>query len=162
MRLLSKFPDPKSMSRATAAQIRARIRETGLSTAKAEGIRAAARLIVERYDGKVPSTERDLLTLPMVGPKTAHAVLVFGYRHRALPVDVHILRVARRIGVIHGDSIPAAQHELARRVPKRYWHLLNPVLVQHGQNLCSARHPECQECPIARWCARIGVSDCSD
>jgi endonuclease III len=158
LRLLSSIPTPQLMARATPHRIEGIIREVGLSRSKAIGICGASKAIVERFGGRVPILERDLLTLRMVGPKTAHAVRVFGYRRPGIPVDSHILRVTRRLGVVNGSTIAAAQEELAMKVPRRYWCLLNPILVQHGQNICKSRAPRCVECPISLWCPRVGVS----
>ncbi len=152
LRLLSEYPTPFAAARAQPGRLRSLIREVGLSDAKAWGIQQASRVIVDRFGGKVPLRERDLLDLPMVGPKTAHAIRVFGHRKPGLPVDVHILRVTRRLGAVRGRTISEAQRELAQSVPRRYWMILNPILVQHGQNLCRYRAPRCGECPIADIC----------
>ena len=152
LRLLSVYPTARELARAPPARVESLIGEVGLARAKARGVRRASRVIVERFGGKVPLGERDLLDLPMVGPKTAHAVRVFGYEKAGIPVDTHILRVTKRIGVVRGRTISEAQFELSREVPRRYWKLLNPILVQHGQNLCRHHAPRCGECPIADIC----------
>lgn len=156
-RLLAAFPTPQLMARASTQEIRRRIYGVGLERAKAEGIRRAARQIVAEFGGVVPVAESDLLSLPNVGAKTAQAVRVFAYQESGIPVDVHVLRVARRLGGLTATTIPSAQRELAHVVPVRLQPLLNPVLVQHGQNICRARRPRCSECPIARACPKIGV-----
>lgn len=157
LRLLKHYPTPSALSTASTARIASLIREVGLAKPKSKGLRRASMEIVGRFGGVVPQKTSDLLSLPMVGPKTAHAVRVFGYQADGLPVDVHILRVARRLGVVKSGSIVSGQLELAAEVPRRYWRLLNPVLVQHGQNLCRATVPLCNQCPIQAWCARAGV-----
>lgn len=157
IRLLSAYPTPERMSRASISRLEALIREVGLSKRKALALHLAAKDIAETHGGRVPLSEADLLKIPMVGPKTAHAVRVFGYRKAGLPVDRHILRVCRRLGVAKGSIIAEVQRELARAVPRRYWGLLNPVLVQHGQNVCRDSRPLCGECPISQWCPRVGV-----
>ncbi len=156
-RLLAKYPSPVKLSKATTAQIRAIIVGAGLSELKARGLRDAARWLVEHHRGKVPESEEELLRIPRVGPKTAHAIMVFGLQRPGLPIDTHILRVTRRLGVVDGTTIPQAQDELAEAVPRRYWGLLNPTLVRHGMNICKARNPVCEHCPIIRWCERVGV-----
>lgn len=155
--LMGAFPTPLALSRATVPRVRSLIHEVGLSEAKATGLVKAARAIMKDHDGQVPLTEDDLLRIPLVGPKTAHAVLVFGHRMPGLPVDTHILRVTRRLGVVHGGTIKQAQEELAQAVPRRYWGLLNPILVQHGMNTCTPSRPRCVGCPIDQWCEKVGV-----
>lgn len=156
--LLRAYPDANALARAPIPRLQALIRGVGLWRTKAKGLHDAARYIVEHFDGKVPESERELSEIPLVGPKTAHAIRVFAFRLSGIPVDTHILRVTRRLGAVKGNTILEAQRELARTVPKRYWHLLNPVLVQHGMNICAAHAPRCGVCPIARWCLRVGVA----
>ena len=157
IRLMAAFPTPRALSRTSVPRVRALIREVGLSEEKATGLVNAARAIMRDHDGRVPVTEDELLRIPLVGPKTAHAVLVFGHRMPGLPVDTHILRVTRRLGIVHGHTIKEAQEELALTVPRRYWGLLNPILVQHGMNTCTSPRPKCVGCPIDQWCERVGV-----
>lgn len=156
-RLLAEYPSPEKLAKASTAKIRAIIRGVGLSELKARGLRDAARWLVENHGGRVPESEEELLGIPRVGPKTAHAIMVFGFRQPGLPIDTHILRVTRRLGVIHGTTIHQAQDELMRSVPRRYWGLLNPTLVRHGMNICTAGNPMCEDCPITQWCERVGV-----
>lgn len=155
--LLAKFPTSAALSKASPHEVRALIREVGLSRAKAQGLCAAARTLVSEFGGRVPESEADLLRIPRVGPKTAHAVRVFGYQRPGIPVDAHILRVARRMGTVSGRTIPRAQAELSTNVPERLWGLLNPVVVQHGMNICRARGPLCPRCPIEELCPKVGV-----
>lgn len=158
LRLLAAYHTPTELARSSLHRVHALIREVGLSRSKAEGLLDAARTIVSEFGGQVPFNEADLMRIPRVGPKTAHAVRVFGFKQPGIPVDTHILRVANRMGVVRGSTISEAQGELAEQVPKRYWRLLNPVLVQHGMNICTARAPRCGICPIGGWCLRIGVA----
>ncbi|MDG6970071.1 MAG: endonuclease III [Nitrososphaerota archaeon] len=156
-RLLAEYPSPEKLAKVSTTQIMAIIRGVGLSELKARGLRDAARWLVENHSGRIPESEEELLRIPRVGPKTAHAIMVFGFRQPGLPIDTHILRVAQRLGVVDGTTISQAQDELMRVVPRRYWGLLNPTLVRHGMNICTARAPQCGKCPIHHWCARVGV-----
>ncbi len=157
VRLLTEYPTPTAIARAPLGRIRSLIDEVGLADGKARGIRSASQVVVKRFGGMVPLREADLRSLPMVGPKTSHAIRVFAYRLPGLPIDTHILRVSRRLGVVHGKTIGQAQDELSRSVPREYWSLLNPVLVQHGQNICRPSLPRCDVCPISHWCLRKGL-----
>ena len=146
------YPDAGALSRAKPGKVRELIRPVGLSESKAEGLIRLSRALVERFEGKVPSEYQALLSLPMVGPKTASAVEVFGFEHSAIPVDTHIHRVVNRLGAVSARYPAQTQQALAKVVPRRYWGLLNPVLVQHGQNICLAREPRCGVCPVQVWC----------
>lgn len=157
VRLLTAYPDCIALSQAPVRRVETLIREAGLWKMKAKGLRDAARALVERHDRVMPRDEQTLLGLPMVGPKTAHAIIVFGHQDPGLPIDTHILRVTRRLGAVKSRTIRGAQVELAEDVPTKYWSLLNPLLVQHGQNICKAPRPRCWDCPISTWCLRVGV-----
>ena len=147
------YPDAPSLANADPARLRSLIRPVGLPESKAKGLITMARAIVERHGGTVPSSMEDLLGLPMVGPKTASAVKVFGFEHPEIPVDTHIHRVVNRLGAVHTSSPEQTRVRLAEVVPRRFWGQLNPVLVQHGQNVCLARRPRCPLCPVSRWCS---------
>lgn len=156
-RLLSAFPTPTALASATQEQVASKIRDVGLADSKARGLRRAAQQIVERHQGIVPRTERDLIELPLVGKKTASAVLVFGFGQAAIPVDTHIHRVVNRLGVVRTVTRDETVGALRAVVPRKYWGSLNPALVQHGQNICTALAPRCGSCPVATLCNRVGV-----
>ncbi|HEY6237815.1 MAG TPA: endonuclease III, partial [Thermoplasmata archaeon] len=120
---------------------------------KARAIRACAREVLDRFGGEVPRDLPTLLTLPGVGPKTANCVLVFGYGLPGMPVDTHVHRIANRLGVVRTRTPEESEARLREVVPERYWIPLNPLLVQHGQNLCRPHRPHCNRCPIADLCA---------
>jgi endonuclease III len=157
MRLLNRYPNPTLLARANLRDIRFLIHDVGLSDSKARGLRAAAIEIVHRHRGLVPGTEAELRALPLVGKKTADAVLVFGFGEAAIPVDTHIHRVSNRLGVIRTRSLEETSVQLQSVVPRKYWYRLNPTLVQHGQNLCRFSDPLCDGCPIRESCLRVGV-----
>jgi endonuclease-3 len=151
--LFSKYPDPASLAKAPVRDVEARIRSTGYFHVKARAIRAVSQQLLDRYGGGVPRTIEELLELPSVGPKTASCVLVFGYGIPAIPVDTHVHRIANRLGAVRTKSPEETEIELRQVLPERYWIPINPLLVQHGQNVCRPRNPKCSECPIERECA---------
>ncbi|MCI4349778.1 MAG: endonuclease III [Thermoplasmata archaeon] len=151
--LFARFPDPRSLARAKPREIVPLIRACGFYHVKATVLPACARAILERFGGVVPRDLESLLSLPGVGPKTANCVLVFGYGIPAMPVDTHVHRIANRLGVVKTEAPEATELALRRVVPERYWIPINPLLVQHGQNLCRPIGPRCELCPIWSWCA---------
>jgi endonuclease III len=151
--LFARFPDAESLARARLSSIEKLIRRTGFYHVKARVIRACARELLRRFRGVVPAHLDELLTLPGVGPKTANCVLVFGYGIPAVPVDTHVHRIANRLGVVRTRSPEETEARLREVVDPRYWIPLNPILVQHGQNLCRPRRPLCGECPLRDLCA---------
>jgi endonuclease-3 len=152
LRLFARYPDARSLSRATTKQIEPLIRETGFYHTKANGIRACAQEILDRFDGVVPQTLEELTSLPSVGPKTANCVLVFGYGIPGMPVDTHVHRIANRLGVVTTKTPEETEAALRSSVPERFWNPVNPLLVQHGQNVCRPIGPKCPVCPVADQC----------
>jgi endonuclease III len=152
-RLFARYPDARSLAAASPKAIEPLIRATGFYHTKARVLPACARAILDRFGGKVPDALGPLLTLPGVGPKTANCVLVFGYGLPGMPVDTHVHRIANRLGLVRTDSPEETEAALRRSVPKEYWLPINPVLVQHGQNLCRPIGPRCGDCPIVEFCA---------
>jgi endonuclease III len=151
--LFARFPDAPSLARADVRQLEPLIRGTGFYRTKARAIRACAREILDRFGGIVPRTLEELLTLPSVGPKTANCVLVFGYGIPAIPVDTHVHRISNRLGLVRTKTPEETEAALREVVPERFWIPINPLLVQHGQNLCRPRGPLCPRCPIRTQCA---------
>lgn len=152
-RLFARYPTATALARATPAQLEPLIRETGFYHTKARVIRACAKEVLDRFGGEVPRDLPTLLTLPGVGPKTANCVLVFGYGIPGMPVDTHVHRIANRLGVVRTRTPEESEEALRHAVPERYWIPVNPLLVQHGQNVCRPIGPRCPECPVLELCA---------
>lgn len=151
--LFARFGTPTALAAASPEEIEPLIRGTGFYRTKARAVRRCAAEILARFDGTVPRDLASLTSLPGVGPKTANCVLVFGYGIPAIPVDTHVHRIANRLGLVRTERPEETEAELRRTVAPRYWIPLNPLLVQHGQNLCRPIGPKCALCPIAVWCA---------
>lgn len=151
--LFAKFPDARSLANAPLSEVESRIRATGFYRVKARAITECARILLERFDGIPPPSYETLTSLPGVGPKTANCVLVFGYGIPAIPVDTHVHRIANRLGVVRTARPEDTERELGTVLPDRFWIPLNPLLVQHGQNLCRPNRPLCGRCPVAPLCA---------
>ncbi len=151
--LFARYPDAPALARGRLPDIERTIRSTGFYRAKSRAIRAVAQQLLDRFGGEVPRTLEELQTLPSVGPKTANCVLVFGYGVPAMPVDTHVHRISNRLGAVRTRSPEETEQALRETVPERYWIPLNPLLVQHGQNLCRPHRPKCPECPIVALCA---------
>jgi endonuclease-3 len=150
--LFAEYPDADSLAKAPVAHVRQLIRGTGFYRTKAANIQACAREIRDRFGGQVPRDLDVLLGLPGVGRKTANCVIVFGFGEPGIPVDTHVFRIAHRFGVIQARTPDAAEEALRQIVPRDLWIPLNPLLVQHGQNVCRPRQPLCLECPILELC----------
>ncbi|MFH0799579.1 MAG: endonuclease III [Pseudomonadota bacterium] len=151
--LFKRYPTAAKLSTAKRRDVERIIKSVGLHQAKAKNIIAASRLIVDEFKGKVPPTRDELVSLPGVGRKTANVVLIKAFGEPAMPVDTHVFRVARRIGLSDGKTPEKVEADLVRIIPRRQLAAAHFWLIHHGRTLCSARNPRCSECPIAPWCA---------
>jgi len=160
--LRRRFDDWDAVRRAPAARIARAIRRAGLSRQKAPRIkRILQRIYTERGElsldflGSLPTPEAMdyLRNFPGVGPKTAACVLLFACRRPVLPVDTHVHRVSRRLGLIGRGTDAAKAHDaLGRLVPARQVLEFHIQLIRHGRGRCSARSPECEDCPLVDLC----------
>jgi endonuclease-3 len=124
---------------------------------KARVLQSVSGEILERYHGKVPSTKEELLSIKGVGPKTANIVLAFAFGKSVIPVDVHVHVIANRLGWANSKTPEGTEKQLEALLPKKYWAELNAILVQLGKGICITLSPKCTECPILRYCPKIGV-----
>lgn len=125
---------------------------------KARTIREVCRTLLTRFAGRVPDSLEELLSLKGVGRKTANLVLTVGYRKSGICVDTHVHRISNRWGYVTTKTPEQTEMALRRKLPKRHWIYYNDLLVPFGQHLCRPISPFCSRCPVARWCARIGVT----
>jgi endonuclease-3 len=128
------------------------IHSTGFFRNKAENILAAAKDIKERFNGKVPKTMEELVTLPGVGRKTANVVLGNGFNLPGLPVDTHVVRLSNRLGFTKEQDPVKIETELCSQIPPKDWAKFSLTLIYHGRQICKARNPECDKCPVADLC----------
>lgn len=150
--LFARYPDAAALAAAPLRKLERLLRPVGFYRTKARHIRACARRLLAENGGRVPERLEELTALPGVGPKTANCVLVFGFGTPGVPVDTHVHRIANRLGAVRTRTPEATEAALRATLPERYWIPLNPLLVQHGQNLCRPRNPLCDRCPIAPAC----------
>jgi len=151
--LFRAFPDAAAFARARRATLERIIRPIGLYRAKARNIIAAARMIVDDFQGRVPDTIDELVKLPGVGRKTANCVLVNAYNRPGIMCDTHCCRVTRRLG-LHEETDPVKiEFALAALMPPKEWGAFSHRIIVHGREVCHARTPACGRCPLRRWCA---------
>ncbi len=129
------------------------IKTIGLFRNKAKNVMKMARILVDDYDGVVPSSRAALQSLPGVGRKTANVVLNMWWKHPAQAVDTHIFRVGNRAGIAPGKDVDAVERAIEDHVPAEFQHHAHHWLILHGRYTCVARKPKCQTCLIADLCA---------
>ena len=134
-------------------ELKADIKPTGFFNQKATSIREACRRIVEVYDGRVPDTMEDLITLRGVARKTANIVMgnAFG-KVEGIAVDTHVKRLANRLGFSEQSDPDKIEQDLMRVIPRDRWFDFTYVLIDHGRATCVARKPRCEECPVNHLC----------
>lgn len=155
--LFAAFPDAASLAWARPEALHPHVRSLGLFRNKAKAIVAAARVIEAEHGGAVPRTREALEALPGVGRKTAGVVLVHLGAGHAFPVDTHVGRVARRLGLTAEKDPDRVEEELSALLPPERWGKAHQLLVWHGRRTCHARKPDCAACVVRRLCRRVGV-----
>ncbi len=147
-RLFPLYPDAHAMAKLEPEELEPLIRECGLYHNKAKNIVAACRALVERYDGAVPNTRQELMALPGVGQKTAGVVLMAAFQDDQIPVDTHVFRVSRRIGIADANTPEKVELQLRDALDKRIWTYAHHLLIWHGRRICRAIRPDCDHCPL--------------
>ena len=150
--LFKKYTSAKDWVKADIKQIESDIKSTGFYHNKAVNIKGACTKITEQFGDKIPGTMQELLTLPGVGRKTANVVLGNAFGIPGVVCDTHVIRLSRRLGLSPNKDAVKLEFDLAEIVPKKSWLLFSDLLIFHGRNICKARKPDCENCPIAKFC----------
>jgi endonuclease-3 len=157
-RLFAVARTPKTMAALTVKRIERLIYPVSFYRHKAKHVKATCRILVDRFDSRVPETMEDLLTLPGVGRKTANLVLILAFKSvKNICVDTHVHRISNRLGWVKTATPDETEQALYEATPARWWPIINLYLVTWGQNVCRPVYPRCGDCVISRWCPRIGV-----
>lgn len=150
--LFSQFKDFLSLSKAPLASIEKIIRPINYYRTKARNIKAMAAGVLEKFGGTIPHEHSLLTTLPGVGRKTANVVLSELKITPAIPVDTHVFRVSKRLGLAGGNTPEKVEEELQARFKPQEWYNLHHWLIYHGRRVCKAQRPLCGECKLASLC----------
>ena len=151
--LFRKYRKPEDYLATDQKNLENDIRTTGFFRNKAKAIQGSARVLVEKYKGRVPETIEELLELPGVARKTANVVLgnAFGVKS-GIVVDTHVTRLARRLGLTHEKHAEKIEKDLIKIVPKKDWVIFSHLLIAHGRKVCRARNPFCDQCVVEKYC----------
>lgn len=145
--LFSKYPTPYDLQNADINDVENIIRTIGLYKNKSKNIISLSKMLVEKYGGVVPSNMKDLESLPGVGRKTANVVLTEGFNVPRIPVDTHVERVSKRLGIISEDSSVLEVEEcLMKLIDEDNWHQAHHLLLFMGRYKCFAKKPDCCNC----------------
>ncbi|MEW8973418.1 MAG: endonuclease III [Tissierellaceae bacterium] len=129
-----------------------RIYSCGFYKNKSKNIIEACKIIIDKYNGKVPDTIEELMNLPGVGRKTANVVASNAFGVPAIAVDTHVFRVSNRIGLADSKNVLDTEKDLMDNIDKNMWTKAHHLIIFHGRRICKARNPLCEECPIRPYC----------
>jgi endonuclease III len=151
-RLFRKYRRPEDYLAVPEAELEADLRPTGTFRQKARNLRGAMRLLVEEFDGQVPTRLEDLVRLPGVGRKTANVVAAELGVTQGIVVDTHVRRLSQRLGLTSEQDPVKIERDLQRLVPREDWARFPHLLIWHGRRVCIAQRPRCQDCVINDLC----------
>jgi endonuclease-3 len=151
-RLFRKYRRPEDYLAVTEEELEADIRPTGTFRQKARNLRAAMRVLLEEFDGQVPTRLDDLVRLPGVGRKTANVVASERGATQGIVVDTHVRRLSQRLGLTRQQDPVKIELDLKRIVPRADWARFPHLLIWHGRRVCIARRPRCEDCVVSDLC----------
>jgi endonuclease-3 len=151
--LFKKYTKPEDYANADLKELEQDIRSTGFYHNKAKNLQNSAKMLVEKYNSKVPKTMEKLVKLPGVARKTANIVLTNAYGVVAgVAVDTHVRRLAQRLGLSENDDPTKIEKDLMELVPKNKWMRITDLLIFHGRRVCTAKKPNCAGCVLNKIC----------
>jgi endonuclease-3 len=156
--LFARYRNAKAFADADPRELETLIQSTGFFRAKAKNIKACGQRLVDLHGGAVPRTLEELVQFPGIGRKTANVILGNCFDVPGITVDTHVGRVSRRLGLtVHTDPVKV-EHDLMAIIPKKDWVMFSHRMIFHGRQICFARKPDCEHCPLTDICPKVGVA----
>ncbi|GAC1515303.1 MAG: endonuclease III [Chloroflexota bacterium] len=152
-RVFARYPDAVALAGAEEGELYGLLEGSQYRETKALRLIAMARILVQRFGGKVPNDVDALLSLPGVGRKTANCVLIYAFNVPALCVDTHMHRITNRLGWVHTRTPDQTERALETIIPRDLWTGVNRLFLQHGRAICTPGVPQCSACPVRIGCA---------
>lgn len=144
---------PQKLAKMFLSKIQKIIKPVNYYITKSKRIKEIAKTLIKKYNGKVPDTFEELMTLKGVGRKTANIVMTYGFfKNNYIPIDTHCHRIPNRLGWVNTKTPEQTEFALMEILPKKYWQDFNDLFVLHGQNICRPIGPKCNICPISKYC----------
>ncbi len=150
--MFAKYPSPKNYVEMDVKKIEKMIYKIGFFRAKAKNLKNISKILIKKFNNKVPDTFEELTSLPGVGRKTANCILAYTFKKPAIAVDIHVHRISNRLGWVKTKKPEDTEEELKKIIPKNQWINVNRLIVGHGQTICSPINPKCQKCPVSNYC----------
>jgi endonuclease-3 len=157
--LFKKYKTAADYAKAPLPEIEEFIYSAGFHHAKARHLKGLGSRVVEEFDGKVPATLEELITLPGVGRKTANVVLGHAFNIPGITVDTHFGRLSRRFEWTTSEDPVKVEHEVGELIPQKEWTNLSQRMIWHGRRICHSRKPACGACPVAKICPSVGIGE---
>ena len=157
--LFARYPTAAHYAKSTPQVLGEQIKRVGLWRGKARNLHEAMTRIARDHEGRIPRLREELCELPGVGWKTAGVVVNHAFGTPALPVDTHVGRVSRRLGLTRNEDPRKVEEDLSALLPDRLWGRAHQLLIWHGRRTCESRRPHCSRCPVLRLCPRRGVKE---
>ncbi|HHV45602.1 MAG TPA: endonuclease III [Tissierellia bacterium] len=151
-KLFKEYKTPEDFLKLSEDELGEKIKSIGFYRNKSRNILATCRMLVEKYNSKVPDTIEELMKLPGVGRKTANVVISNAFGKAAIAVDTHVFRVSNRIGIASSDNVTDTEEQLMESIEENMWSKAHHLLIFHGRRICKARKPLCNECPLTEYC----------
>jgi endonuclease-3 len=154
--LFSRFPEPQSMAEASTEEIFELIKSCSYPNNKTSHLSSLSKILMDKYQGNIPSEVEELVKLPGVGRKTAHVFASVVHHQEVLAVDTHVFRVSERIGLTTKSKNPLdTERQLVKHIPGKMIPDAHHWLILHGRHVCKARRPLCSQCGIQQWCRYV-------
>jgi endonuclease-3 len=157
--LFKRYKTAKAYAAAPIEDLEDLIFQTGFYRAKARHIKGLATKLVKEFNGAVPATLEELITLPGVGRKTANVVLGHAFDIPGITVDTHFGRLSRRFGWTTSKDPVKVEYEVGALIPQKEWTNLSQRMIWHGRRICHSRKPACGACPLAKLCPSFGIGE---
>jgi len=148
---------PQKIIKIPLPKLKRIIFSTGHYNKKSLILKSVSKELIERFNGQVPSTKEELMSIKGIGPKTANIVLNFAFGASVIPIDTHCHRIPNRLGWIKTKTPEQTEVELMKILPKKYWKDFNGIFVLFGRTICVPVSPFCSKCPVRKYCKRVGV-----
>ena len=151
--MYKKVNTPEGFAKMKVEDIEKMISSISYYHTKARHIKECSTQIVENFGGEVPNNMKDLMTLSGIGRKSANVIMLEAFNDcQGIAVDTHVFRISRRLGLSSKNETQKVEQDLLKIYPKKYWPLVNHILISHGRNVCKALKPQCEKCTISKYC----------
>jgi endonuclease-3 len=154
--LFKKCNTPDCFAKMKLLDIEKKIKSISFFRNKAKHIKESSIKIIKEYDGQVPNSIEKLMTLSGIGRKSANVIMLEAFnRCEGIAVDTHALRISNRLGLSENSDATKVEKDLLKKIPKKYWPLMNHIFVQHGRAICTAKRPKCDISMVKKYCKYV-------